>query len=75
MKLKRVMIAMLISILVLNVVLWDKVMAEKYLGQQILIGQEYKAFVFYCMLSCVDFMGEKGMQFYFHKNVVHATER
>jgi hypothetical protein len=32
MKLKRVMIAMLISILVLNVVLWDKVMAEKYLG-------------------------------------------
>ena len=30
MKLKRVMIAMLISILVLNVVLWDKVMAEKY---------------------------------------------
>ena len=31
MKLKRVMIAMLISILVLNVVLWDKVMAEKYL--------------------------------------------
>ena len=32
MKLKRVMIAMLISILVLNVVLWDKVMAETYLG-------------------------------------------
>lgn len=24
---------------------------------------EYKAFVFYCLLYCVDFMGERGMQF------------
>lgn len=24
---------------------------------------EYKAFVFYCLISCVDFMGERGMQF------------
>lgn len=24
---------------------------------------EYKAFVFYCLLFCVDFMGERGMQF------------
>ena len=24
---------------------------------------EYKAFIFYCLIYCVDFMGEKGMQF------------
>ena len=24
---------------------------------------EYKAFVFYCLIYCVDFMGERGMQF------------
>ncbi|MBD5527413.1 MAG: phosphotransferase [Lachnospiraceae bacterium] len=24
---------------------------------------EYKAFVFYCLMFCVDFMGERGMQF------------
>lgn len=24
---------------------------------------EYKAFIFYCLLYCVDFMGERGMQF------------
>lgn len=24
---------------------------------------EYKAFVFYCLIFCVDFMGERGMQF------------
>lgn len=24
---------------------------------------EYKAFVFYCLMYCVDFMGERGMQF------------
>lgn len=24
---------------------------------------EYKAFVFYCLVYCVDFMGETGMQF------------
>lgn len=24
---------------------------------------EYKAFIFYCLIFCVDFMGEKGMQF------------
>ena len=24
---------------------------------------QYKAFVFYCLLFCVDFMGERGMQF------------
>ena len=24
---------------------------------------EYKAFVFYCLVYCVDFMGERGMQF------------
>lgn len=24
---------------------------------------EYKAFLFYCLLFCVDFMGERGMQF------------
>lgn len=24
---------------------------------------EYKAFIFYCLIFCVDFMGERGMQF------------
>ncbi len=24
---------------------------------------EYKAFVFYCLMFCVDFMGERGIQF------------
>lgn len=24
---------------------------------------EHKAFIFYCLMSCVDFMGERGMQF------------
>ncbi|RHR11471.1 hypothetical protein DWX49_18605 [Blautia sp. AF19-34] len=24
---------------------------------------EYKAFIFYCLIYCVDFMGEIGMQF------------
>ena len=24
---------------------------------------QYKAFVFYCLMYCVDFMGERGMQF------------
>ena len=24
---------------------------------------EYKAFIFYCLMYCVDFMGERGMQF------------
>lgn len=24
---------------------------------------EYKAFIFYCLIYCVDFMGERGMQF------------
>lgn len=26
-------------------------------------AMEYKAFVFYCLMFCVDFMGERGMQF------------
>ena len=34
-----------------------------YLLEEIHPGKiEYKAFVFYCLIYCVDFMGERGMQ-------------
>lgn len=34
---------------------------------------EYKAFVFYCLLFCVDFMGERGMRFLDKTNPVNDT--
>lgn len=34
---------------------------------------EYKAFVFYCLLYCIDFMGERGMQFLDKKIPVNGS--
>ncbi|MCM1568939.1 MAG: aminoglycoside phosphotransferase family protein [Roseburia sp.] len=36
-------------------------------------AMEYKAFVFYCLIFCVDFMGERGMQFLDKMIPVHET--
>ncbi|MBQ2862168.1 MAG: hypothetical protein IJE83_05200, partial [Oscillospiraceae bacterium] len=42
---------------------YDTDYAEYLLEEKSCSNSERKAFLFYCLMYCVDFMGERGMQF------------